>query len=196
MNRTRCPWCGKRIDKGKDKIYFHDVYSPTVPRFLRKANCHHCRHKYGQVPLLPYVLKTSLAVLVLVVLAFVFQSVFLLVCTLAPCLLLLFTPYSKLNDEGKQCETNTDSLCEFVIMDEYEKLKSNELYFLEDDFDDFEPFLLASPILIHYVSKKANTVLGEFIYMHEKNYDYINKDLCNLYDTNMNLIAKIKFRET
>ena len=26
-----------------------------------------------------------------------------------------------------------------------------------------------------------------------KNYDYINKDICKLYDTEMNLIAKIKF---
>ena len=64
---------------------------------------------------------------------------------------------------------------------------------MEDCFDDFEPFFLASPIQINRISKKDNTLFGEFLYMHERNYDYIKKDSCELYDTEMNLIAKIKF---
>ena len=107
--------------------------------------------------------------------------------------LYVLMPYSKLDDGGKLREINTDLLCEFIIIDKYDKLKPDELYFLEDCFDDFEPFFLASPIQIHCVSKKDDTVSGEFLYMHERNYDYIKKDSCQLYDTKMKLIAKIKF---
>ena len=86
-----------------------------------------------------------------------------------------------------------DLLCKMVIIEKHQKIKPHELYFLNDDFDDFAPFILASPIYIYDVSKKRNIASGEFLYKHEKNYDYINKDICKLYDTEMNLIAKIKF---
>ena len=197
MNRKRCPWCGKKIDRDKDIVLGRDVFlSPSVPRMLRMANCGHCGHKYGQAPLFPYVLRIGLVVLLVVILAFVFQSGFLFVAAFMPVFLFVLMPYSKLDDRGKPCETNTDLLCEFVILDQYDKIKRDELYFLDDCFDDFDPFILASPIHIHYVSKKSDIVQGAFLYMHEKNFDSIKKDSCHLYDTKMNLIAKIEFRET
>lgn len=163
---------------------------------LRQANCGHCRNKYGQVPLLPYVLKIAIIVILLLILAFVFQSGFLFVIAFVPIFFTVLMPYSKLDNGGKLREINTDLLCEFIIIDKNDKLKPNEIYFLQDCFDDFEPFFLAAPIQIHRISKKDNTVFGEFLYMHERNYDYIKKDSCQLYDTEMNLIAKVKFRET
>lgn len=194
MNRKRCPWCGKIIDKKKDTISWDDVFSPSVPRMLRQANCGHCRHKYGQVPLFPYVLKIVVTVILLLVVAFVFQQFgFLFVLAFMPMLLYSLIPYSKLDDRGKPCETNTDLLCEIVIIDKYDKIKRDELYFLDDRFDDSEPFVLASPIRIYHIPKKGDTVLGEFLYMNEENYNYINKDSCGFYDTEMNLVAKIKF---
>ncbi len=197
MNRKRCPWCGKIIDKKRDTVSWNDVVgSPSVPRMLRQANCGHCHNKYGQVPVLSYMAKIALIVILLLVLAVVFQSGFLFVIAFLPIFFTVLMPYCKLDDRGKLREINADLLCEFIIIDKCGKLKPNELYFLEDDFDDFEPFFLASPIQIHRISKKDNTVYGEFLYMHEKNYDYIKKDNCQLYDTEMNLIAKIKFRET
>ncbi|MBR4016259.1 MAG: hypothetical protein IKK11_00390 [Oscillospiraceae bacterium] len=194
MNRKRCPWCGKIIDKKKDSTSWSDVVgSPSIPRMLRQANCSHCRNKYGQVPVLSYMLTIDVIVILLLILAFVFQSGFLFVIAFVPILFSVLMPYSKLDSKGKPTETNTDLLCEFIIIDYYGKFKPYELYFLEDCFDDFEPFFLTSPIQIHHISKKDNTVLGEFLYMHKRNYDYIKKDNCQLYDTEMNLIAKIKF---
>ncbi len=172
------------------------VGSPSVPRWLRQANCGYCRHKYGQVPLLPYVWKIDITVILLLIAAFIFQSGFLFVIAFVPIFFTVLMPYSKLDDRGKRREINTDLLCEFIIIDKYGKLKPNELYFLEDCFDDFEQFVLASPIQIHRISKNNKMVVGEFLYMHERNYDYIKKDTCQLYDTEMNLIAKIKFRGT
>lgn len=194
MNRKRCPWCGKIIDKKRDTISWGDVVnSPSVPRMLHKANCGHCRNKYGQVPLFPYMLKIALTVILLIVVAFVFQSGFLFVLAFLPVLLFAFMPYSKLDDRGKPCETNTDLLCEIAIIENYGKIKRNELYFLNDCFDEYEPFALASPIHIYFIQKNGDKVLGEFLYMHEKNDVYIKKDSCELYDTEMNLVAKIKF---
>ncbi len=194
MNRKRCPWCGKIIDKKKDTISWDDVVgSPSVPRWLRQANCGYCRYKYGQVPLLPYVWKIDITVILLLIAAFVFQSGFLFVIAFIPIFFTALIPYSKLDDRGKLREINTDLLCEIVIIDKYDKIKRNELYFLDNCFDDFEPFVLASPIQVHRVSKNGNTVSVEFLYMHQKNYNYINKDSCNLYDSDMNLVARIKF---
>lgn len=194
MNRKRCPWCGKIIDKNKDKIFFRDVFfSPSVPLMLLQANCSHCGHKYGQAPIFSYVLIIVCIILLSVVLAFVFQSALLLFVAALSCALFCFMPYSKLDDEGKTCEENTDLLCKFVIIDKFDKIKRGELYFLNNRFDDFEPFVLASPVSVYSVSKKSNMVFGEFLYMNEKNGDYLKKDSCELYDTQMNLIAKIKF---
>lgn len=194
MNRKRCPWCGKIIDKEKDSASWNDVISsPSVPRMLRLANCSHCGHKYGQALLLPYVLKIIFAVLLVVILSFVFESGFLFVVAFAPVFLTTLMPYSKLDDKGKLCQTNQDLLYEIVVVEKYGNIKRDELYFLNDCFDDFKPFVLESPIQIYHISKKSNIISGEFLYNHEKNYDYIKKGCCNLYDTEMNLIAKIKF---
>ena len=84
-------------------------------------------------------------------------------------------------------------LCEIKVIEKHGEIKRDELYFLNDCFDNFEPFVLASPIYFYRVLKKNDAVLGEFLYMHEKNYGFIEKDSCELYDTEMNLIAKIKF---
>lgn len=193
MNRTRCPWCGKRIDKKKDTIKWSDaVASPSVPQMLRIANCGHCQHKYGQVVVFSYAWKLALAIILTVLLAFVLQSGLLLLLVIPLCFLNMLMPYSKLDDEGKVCETSTDLLCEMMIMEQYGKIKRDELYFLDDCFDNFEPFILASPIHI-YSALKTNVILGEFLYMHEKNYNFIEKDSCVLYDSEMNPIAKIKF---
>ncbi len=197
MNRKRCPWCGKIIDKKKDTKSWNDVVgSPSVPRMLRQANCGHCRNKYGQVPVLSYMLKISLIVILLLILAFIFQSGFLLVVAFVPIFFTVLIPYSKLDDKGKPLETNTDAVCEFAIIEKYDKINRDELYFLDACFDNFEPFSIAAPIQVLRVSKKDDMITGEFLYMHEQNYDHIKKDSCQLYDTEMNLIAKIKFRGT
>lgn len=193
MNRTRCPWCGKTIDKNKDKMLFKDVYSPAVPQFLHISNCNHCGHKYGQVPLWKYVVMIGAGVLLLIILAFIFQSPWLFIGIIIPVIMFSFMPFSKLNDDGKICEINTDLLCKIEIIEKYQKIKCDEIYFLNDNFDDFNPFSSVSPISIYKISKNYDILFGEFLYMNEKNYDYINKDFCFLYDTQMNLAAKIKF---
>lgn len=197
MNRKRCPWCGKIIDKSKDKRLWKERYTSSVPRYLHMSNCSHCRHKYGQVPMYPHLLTMHILVAVLAVLTFALQSVILLVLLILALALDLFLhvtmPYSKLDEKGKPPEENTELDCEIEILERYGELKRYELYFLNNDFDAFEPLVLASPIHIYSVKKKSNIVFGEFLYMNEKNYDHIEKDSCELYDTQMNLIAKIKF---
>lgn len=169
MNRKRCPWCGKRIDKNKDTILWRDVIaSPSVPQMLRKANCGHCGRKYGQVPIFQHVLRIIFTVILTVILAFALQSGILFVLAFTPFFWLVFTPYSKLDNNGKICEVNTDLYCEIIMIEKYSEIKPYELYFLNECFDEFEPFLLASPIQVYSVLKKSDTLFGEFLYMHEK----------------------------
>ncbi len=193
MNRTRCPWCGKIIDRQKDTVTWHDVFGPSVPRRLHQANCAHCRHKYGQVPLFPYVMWIGIAVLSLLVLAFVFQSGWLFVVAFTPCLLFALMPYSPLDDKGVPREGNPNRLCDIEIIEACRKIRRDELYFLDDGFDSFAPFTAVSPIHIYRVSPKDGTAAGEFLYVHEKNYAYIDKDRCALYDTHMHWVATIRF---
>ena len=197
MNRKRCPWCGKTTDKSKDKYFSWNDF-PLNHRIIKlyTGKCSHCGYKYGQYPSFHNLMLVVIAFL-LFTLAISFESVIFL--TAAFLVLIwgtvtyIFIPYSKLNDKGNPCEKNIDLFYKFEIIELYGKIKKYELYYLNDYFDDFQPFVLPSPINVYYAPRKSRVVLGEFLYIHEKNYDYINKDSCDLYDTEMNLIAKIKF---
>ena len=200
MKRTdRCPWCGKIMNRHKDKRKLSDRWDSSVPSRLRLARCRHCGHKYGQIPTFPYVYINIIIAFLLLLGCFwviyeleisVWFALFPMMCVYY--LFRTFTPYSKLNDRGRQVDINNDMLCCALIIETYGKIKCNEIYFLSDDFDLFEPYTLASPIHVYHINKKEKYVTGEFLYMHEKNYNYIDKDVCELYDSNMKLIAKVK----
>ena len=196
MNRTRCPWCGKIIDETKDKD--KSFWKHAFPGYsvLKRADCAHCGHKYGQFPIFPYLLIIDLISLLFIVLSFIFQYGFLLLVAFLALLvdffMHLFMPYSKLDDEGKPCDDNPDLHCKITMIEKYGEIKRYELYFLNNCFDEFKPFTLASPIYVYYASKKSNTVLGEFLYMNEKNYDYMENGVCDLDDSEMKPVAKIK----
>lgn len=191
----RCPWCGKIMNEREDK---GEISIPHNNR--RVANCSHCFKKYGQVPTFPHAfINIIIAFAGILPCAAISDKLLgnpiLLVGVEFVAFLWLsrkFTPYSKLDDRGRQVDINNDMLCCALIIETYGKLKCNEIYFLSDDFDLFEPYTLASPIHVYHINKKEKYVTGEFLYMHEKNYDYIDKDVCELYDSNMKLIAKVK----
>ena len=193
MNRKRCPWCGKTTDRAKDKIAWREVSTSAVPRFLNRGNCSHCNHKYGQVPLFSHILMISLVIVLCFALAFIFKSVFFIFLSLIGIPFVMLTPYSRLDDKGRPYKENADLLCKFEIVEKHGRIKRYELYFLDNSVENAEPFALASPINVYYTQRGGNTVLGEFSYIHEKNYKYMKKYVCNLYDTNMELVAKIRF---
>ncbi len=107
----------------------------------------------------------------------------------------IFESYTKLDEKGKICAAREELFCEITILESYGKIKRDNLYFLSPDFDNFEPFFPAAPIYVFYTEKESNLAYGEFLYMNEKNYAYIGKESCSLYDTEMNLAAKIKLYE-
>ena len=197
MNRKRCPWCGKMIDRKKDTQSLNDlVGSPSVPRMLRQAKCGHCHHTYGQVPPRSFDVKIGLAVMLLLAAAFIFRSGVLFVLAFAPVFLFALTPYVKLEDTGRPRGEDAGLRCAFTVTEQYERLKPGGLYFLENSFDDFPPFSLVPPIRIRHVSRRDNTVYGEFLYRHVSLDSYCQKDSCPLYDTDGNPAARITFRET
>lgn len=194
MNRKRCPWCGKIIDKELERINENHLYaSKAVPRFLHIANCGYCGRKYGQVAFSPYMNTIGVIAILALILGLIFGWFFFLICLLCGFLSHL-APYSKLDDKGGYCEEPPELLCNITIIEKFYDIRRDELYFLDTSFDNYAPFATVSPVDIYYAPKKSNVVLGKFLYIHEKNYDYIKRDSCDLYDTNMNLVAKIKFQ--
>lgn len=194
MNTTRCPWCGKIIDKKLDKADWKDrLANPSVSRIFHLAKCSHCGNKYGQASFSPYMLTIWLLGVALFILGLILQFFPLLLAPLLCVFLGQFAPYSKLDDECRIVEEREELMCYLEIVESYGKIRPYEIYFLENNFDAFEPFILASPIHINRVLKKKGIAFGSFLYMNEKNYNHINGDSCNLYDTDMVLVAKIKF---
>ena len=193
MNRKRCPWCGKITDSSKDKSSWRDVGSSAVPRFLHRGLCSHCNHKYGQVPLFSHILISALFVVLCFALALIFNWAFFILFSIVAIPFVMLTPYSRLDSKARTCKEDKNLLCKFEIIEKHGKLRRYELYFLDSSVDDAEPFTLAAPINVYYVQRGTDTALGEFSYLHEKNYEYMKKDACELYDTNMELVAKIRF---
>lgn len=106
--------------------------------------------------------KIALIVISLLILAFVFQFGFLFVIAFLPIFFTVLMPYYKLDDRGKLREINTDLLCEFIIIDKCGKFKHNELYFLEDYFDDFEPFFSHHLFKFIIFPKKITRYMASF----------------------------------
>ena len=194
MNRTRCPWCGKIIDKYKDKAEWKDrIDNPSVSRRFVLARCSHCRHKYGQVFFSPYVLTLYALGIVALFFGLVLKFVPLLFVPVVCLFLSHLAPYSKLNEDCTATEEREELIYDIAIIESYGKIKPYEIYFLEDNFDSFEPFIPASPVQINRVSNKKGKACGSFLYMNENNCIFTERDECNLYDTDMVLAAKIKF---
>lgn len=197
MNRTRCPWCGKIIDKKLGKAEWKDrLANPSVSRIFHMAKCSHCGNKYGQASFSPYMLTIWLLGVALFILGLVLQFFPLLFAPILVVLLGQFAPYSKLDEDCCAVEKREELMCDLEIVERYGKITPYEIYFLEDNFDSFEPFILASPIQIDRVLKKKGVASGSFLYMSEKNYNYINSDICNLYNTDMVLVAKVKIKQS
>lgn len=194
MNRKRCPWCGKRIDKAKDRGFCRNTSLNTpVRRMLYVAKCSHCGYLYGQVPAFPYGVVIGGIFLLGLVLSLVFRSGVLLFVAVLSLLLFRLTPYSRLNNEGKACKKEPDLLCEFTVIEKYGRIRRGGLYFLDDRFDRSGPFSLASPVQVRSAPGKSGTVRGRFLYRQEKNRDAMKTDGCVLYDSGMNRVARIKF---
>ncbi len=195
MNTTRCPWCGKIIDKEKDKTEWKDrLANRSVSRQFHLAKCSHCGHKYGQAFTSPYMLTIWLSGSALFILGLVLQFIPLLFAPILVIVLGQFAPYSKLDEDCSTVEKREELMCDLEIVERCGKITPYEIYFLEDNFDSFEPFILASPIQIDRVSKKKGVASGSFLYMNEKNYNYIDSDICNLYNTDMVLVANVKIK--
>ena len=134
-----------------------------------------------------------MALLFVIGIALKLVVIVLLAVPLAP--LSLLAPYKKLDEDCKVPEYNSDLDCEFTIIEKYSNIRYDEIYFLDNRFDELEPFSAVSPVSENKISKKDNTVRSSFLYIHSQNYEYLDKDICELYDTDMNLVAKIKFNK-
>ena len=75
------------------------------------------------------------------------------------------------------------------VLEQYEKIKSGNLYFLQDDFDEHDAFSVASPLYISKIRQKTK-LQGHLLYDHTDKDKYC--EACIIYDGRGDLIAKVK----
>ena len=188
MNKNRCPWCGKKINPSIDG---KDVEKKKTSRYLTYAKCSSCGHYYGQSINSNLIKCVFLAAGVLLLIAFIsgiYNICFLLI--LIP-FIALCTSFKRMDENENIVKTDHTLDVELVFI-EAGSIRTNEFYFLNSDFDEHESFSCVSPICIYCLKKKGKRTVGYFLYEHNENAEYINKNECDLYNSEKNLVAKVK----
>lgn len=191
MNKNRCPWCGKKIERRLD---LH-VKQKKTPLFFRFARCHHCGHNYGQhIYSSKYMRFEFFAFLPIVILSFIFQFYPLLLIYAASLILSCFLiPLTRMDEEEDPVAPDDILTFKASLIEKEHMIKAHRFYFLTDHFDDCEVFSTVSPICVDSFDQKHNVISGYFLYDHPQNAEYQNKATSMLYDSDGKPIGKIKF---
>mgnify|MGYP004522006235 FL=1 len=64
-------------------------------------------------------------------------------------------------------------------------IRKNQVYFLTDRFDNYSAFSAVSPICIETFDKKSGKVIWHFLYGHNDNTKYADKDELEIYGSDM-----------
>lgn len=193
MKRKRCPHCGRMIDKKADRINSKGAFKSSVLHSQKVARCSHCNNTYGVGASSPYIITRIWLSVVLFIIGKILNMSYLRVISVFSVFYTIFTPYARLDSNGKLQDVDPALICDFEITEEYVRLRKKQMYFLTNDFDGYTSFQVVSPIKVVRVRKRSNMVSAIFLYNHDQNYEYTDKDAVKLYDSDMNLVAKIKF---
>ena len=205
MNRTRCPWCGKLVDKQADARKYAKEYVLTVifrrgRIFNHHGVCSHCGNAYSNTSNKAISLCTYIASGVLISLAFPLESLILLIVGIA---LLIFTLLFSLltlrfrrvyPDNLFTVESDKRLRIKPRVIDQYYELRRGEILLLFKDHDAHEPFSRVSPISVSKLDEKAGTLEGYWLYDHCDNAYFASLDRVHLYDDDGNVVADVKFQ--
>ena len=205
MNKKRCPWCGKIVNKETDarkygKRYFFHIL--LFRGYHHTGVCSHCDNVYSSTTHTPIALSAYLTSEVLIVLGLCF-SIWVLVwgglAFLALSLLLsLFTvKFRQVHPVYTFLTLRNDKKLrvKMHILDQYYELRRGEVLLLFKDHDACEPFSRVSPISVSKLDEKAGVLEGYWLYDHCDNAYFASRDRVHLYDDDGNVVADITFKE-
>ena len=199
MNRTRCPWCGKLIDKKADsaeyrKKYFYLHMKISFGRHY--GICSHCGKIYNDVP------RSALICLIAWFAYFGILMIFPIAMYSAIIVLPLLVIISSKASHFKRIEENLSGIAKYEdklkfkshILAQYYEIRPTELLLLSKDHDAHEPFSRVSPIFITKCDEKSGVIEGYWIYDHFDNAYFASLDQVHLYDDDGNVVADVKFQ--
>ena len=198
MNKTRCPWCGKLIDKEADaekyrKKYFYFYLKITFGRHY--GICSHCGKIYNNVP--RSALISMLILLGLSAISAVFPILLYLALVLIPVLVLI----SSRNTHFKRIDDNNSGVVKYdeklkfkaLVLKRYYKIHNTVIYPLFSSHDEQDPFSSVSPIAVSSYDEKTGELVGYWLYEHYDNIYFSTLDCVHLYDDKGNVVADITF---
>ena len=201
MNKTRCPWCGKLIDKQADS----SEYAKKHFRLYLKSSfgrhygvCSYCQKTYNNIPKSAPI--CSIVMIGICALAMLFPFLLYVVFALAvPAVLISSMPAPlKRIDDNNSGVVKYDEALKFKarIIKQYYDMDSLEIFPIFSEYDKHEPFSVASPIFITSVQDNSDTIEGYWLYDHRDNAYFASRDCVHLYDDDGRVVADITFKQT
>ena len=184
----RCPWCGKITDRHADQSRAFSKRKKTPYRFVF-AQCKHCNNYYGQNVNYKMLLAWLGIMVLLAVVARCVQNASVLFFGIFPPFFWIFMRYTRMDENEEKVPLPEELWITAEVLEQYEKIKSGNLYFLQADFDEHDAFSVAPPLYISKIRKKTK-LQGHLLYDHAENDKY--NEVCNIYDGSGTLIAKVK----
>ena len=201
MNKTRCPWCGKLIDKEADseeyrKKYFY-YYSVMKLSFGRHYGvCSHCGQIYNNVPRSALI---SLCVLlgVAVLLPVIPMIAGILFIALLPIMALI----SSRDSHFKRIDDNNSGVIKYHerqkfkarVIEQYRDMYALDIFPIFKEHDEKEPFSHVSPIFVTKIDAKSTEIEGYWLYEHADNAYFATLGTVHIYDDEGEVVADITF---
>ena len=203
MNKTRCPWCGKLINKENDiKKYRQKYITIHVGDAIRyNGICSHCGKIYSKLPNQVVTIFLFLSSVVGILLGIFFDFLPLLVFALiflgSFIVVSITTMMYRRIDSGNRYVVRYDRefKVKIYVIQQYYEISQCEILLLFSKHDEQEPFSSVSPIFISRFDKKANIIEGYWLYDHCDNAYFASLDCVHLYDDDGNIVADITFKE-
>lgn len=93
-------------------------------------------------------------------------------------------PIRKMNENEELVTDDCEKKYFSIYMGKYH-IRKNQVYFLTDRFDNYSAFSAVSPICIETFDKKSGKVIWHFLYGHNDNTKYADKDELEIYGSDM-----------
>lgn len=100
-------------------------------------------------------------------------------------------PIRKMNGNAEFVPEDCEKKYFSLYMGKY-PIRKKQVYFLTDRFDDYSAFSAVSPVGIETFDKKSGKVIWHFLYEHNDNTKYADKDEFEIYGSDMKPIGIFK----
>lgn len=164
MKENICPWCGKKINRFKDR---NGVAKKKTPLGLRFAKCSYCDNYYGQSTKSKRCIFSIIGIVISIIAGAIYNS---WICFFSFVFIgfVLTSPLKKMT-EKEDVIIEKKSVYKIEVNEEFQKISKKHYYYFNKNFNDNEVFTLTSPIYVHKYNVKKRILTFSFMYDHQSN---------------------------